>query len=187
MGRVDPTEDALAAIASVLNQPRLSDPRRDDGDVGDDSDAADTMSDYQLVTVKDSRDLAPSRIAEIVAPSSAVTLAPEQAVDRDPDHYERFGPGPLDALRFCWRARRDESGDYFVDETIGATSRPISTGPIPRAQVISHIDARAADSFQRFEELKREMVQRHHVVEHDVTEARGSVVEPRALPDLSQD
>ncbi len=185
VSRADPTEDVLAAIASVLNEPRLSDPRHDPEVTPVSIEPAEN---YQQVTIRDSRSFAPSRIADSTAKvaSTAVTLAPDDVNDADPTRYERFGPGPLDALRFCWRARCDEHGEYFVDETIGVTSRPISTGPMPRAQVIPFIDARAADSFQRYEDLKAEMVQRQQVIEHDPNEARGHADERRSLPDLGR-
>ena len=90
----------------------------------------------------------PAAVAAPMAPMS----------DEEIDGYSRSGPGPLDSLRFKWTARRDEDGAFFVDETIGFASRPISTGPLPREQVIAFIDQRAQQAQERFDALRSEMI-----------------------------
>src|SRR6185436_17729392 len=75
----------------------------------------------------------------------------------DIDSYQKFGPGPLDAIRFHWSVRRDDFGKYYVDETIGPHSRPLSTGPMPKNAVIGFIDQRAHEAEQRFKGLKDKM------------------------------
>lgn len=98
-----------------------------------------------------------------IEPTSELTPSPaaapaEPVSDEMIDGYSRSGPGPLDSLRFKWTARRDEDGAFYVDETIGFTSRPISTGPLPREQVIAFIDERARLAQERFDELRSEMI-----------------------------
>ncbi|MET0969342.1 MAG: hypothetical protein ABWY18_09100 [Tardiphaga sp.] len=109
-------------------------------------------------------------IAEHDAPATAPEPETEPAAV---EGYARLGPGPLDAIRFRWTARRDDDGRYFVDETIGG-SRPISTGPMPADEVIGFIDAQERNARERFDALKNEMTlartdrsDRAHVVDDE--------------------
>jgi hypothetical protein len=118
----DPTDHALAAIASILDKPEsLSFP-----------DAA-------------GRDEKP--------PVSPFDVA-------EADGYSKVGPGPLQAIRFKWTVRRDDKGDYFVDETIGENSVPISSGPMSKDAAIKLVDDRESEARRRFEGIKREMAAR---------------------------
>lgn len=141
MSRNDPTDDVLAAIASIF----------DKSDV----------------------------------PLAAAHPEESEQSPRDIAGYTRSGPGPLDAIRFKWTARRDDNGEYFVDETIGEQSRAVSSGPLPEDEVIAFVDARVRDARDRFDRLKDDMtvrpadpaaariaVERAHV-EHDVSEDQG--------------
>jgi hypothetical protein len=118
----DPTDHALAAIASILDKPE-------------------SLSFQE----------APAR--EETPPVSPA--GPEEA-----DGYSKVGPGPLQAIRFKWTVRRDDNGDYFVDETIGENSVPISSGPMSRDAAIELVDDRESEARQRFEGIKREMAAR---------------------------
>jgi hypothetical protein len=119
----DPTDHALAAIASILEKPET--------------------------------------ILPLEAP--AVAGKPE-AVEPPPpveaDGYSKTGPGPLQAIRFKWTVRRDDNGDYFVDETIGDSSVPISTGPLTGDAAVSLVDERESEARRRFEGIKRDMTAR---------------------------
>jgi hypothetical protein len=149
MSRSDPTDDVLAAIASIFDK----------------SDAT----------------LAAQHPDEMMPESQSSAVATTRTVDG----YSRSGPGPLDAIRFRWTARRDDNGEFFVDETIGAQSRTMSSGPIPESEVIAFIDSRVHEARERFDKLKDEMtmrpadpsaariaVERAHV-EHDASEDQG--------------
>jgi hypothetical protein len=120
----DPTDHALAAIASILDKPQ-------------------SLS---------------------FADASAAAEAPaEQPVEPSPveaDGYSKTGPGPLQAIRFKWTVRRDDKGDYYVDETIGDNSVPISSGPMPKDAAIKFVDERESEARRRFEGIKREMAAR---------------------------
>jgi hypothetical protein len=118
----DPTDHALAAIASILDKPEsLSFP-----DV----------------------------------PAAAEQPAAESFDPVEADGYSKIGPGPLPAIRFKWTVRRDDKGDYFVDETIGDNSVPISTGPMPKEAAIRFVDERESEARLRFEGIRREMAAR---------------------------
>ena len=130
MSQSDPTDHALAAIASILDQPE---PVR-----------------------------APEQPAVEEKP-----IAPERV---EAEGYSKMGPGPMEAIRFKWTVRREDNGQYFVDETIGENSRPVTSGPMAADDAIRFVDDRENEARQRFEHLKSEMSGRSavaNVVRHD--------------------
>jgi hypothetical protein len=130
----DATDTALAAIASILDHPAEKPPLR-----------GDKPSEIETGAV-------PSE--EEARPAMAALAVPEPI---DVDTYIKIGPGPLEAIRFRWAARREDDGRYFVDETIGPNSRPMTIGPMPRHEVVSFIDAKVEEAQRRFDALKSEM------------------------------
>lgn len=130
MSQSDPTDHALAAIASILDQPE---PVRE-----------------------------PEQPAVEEKP-----IAPERV---EAEGYSKMGPGPMEAIRFKWTVRREDNGQYFVDETIGENSRPVTSGPMLADDAIRFVDDRENEARQRFEHLKSEMSGRAavaNVVRHD--------------------
>lgn len=158
MTQNDPTDHALAAIASILDSKETSLSRIADAEPArsHEHETVTVVAERVTVTVEQE-----TVIAEADAPSTApdVELVPQTAMiePAEVDGYTRLGPGPLDAIRFRWTARRDEDGQYFVDETIGSHSRPISSGPMPRSDVIAFINGRESAARERFQALKRQM------------------------------
>ncbi|MFT0875368.1 hypothetical protein VRZ08_02315 [Rhodopseudomonas sp. G2_2311] len=162
----DPTDEALAAIASIFEKPDAKAAARDevvpeegspsvppssDADAqGDEPVAAEAMSD------SDVSESAAEPVKTTDEPASGAVPEPDDS-DDDLERYTREGPGPLDALRFKWRMRRDDRG-YFVDETIGASVHPISSGPMSRVDAIALIEARDQETRRRFEALRHEIV-----------------------------
>lgn len=157
MNNSDPTDDVLAAIASIFDKTDapLAAAHPDDQHPSD--------TDENASSEPANRDKAP----------------------RNADGYSRLGPGPLDAIRFKWTARRDEAGDFYVDETIGEQSRAVTKGPMAEEDVIAFIDARESEARERFDRLKDDMtvrspaetrarddVERAHV-EHVASEDQG--------------
>ena len=124
MNDSDPTDHALAAIASILEKP-------------------------EAPAAPETRSIAEQ--PEPVEPSGPV----------EANGYSKTGPGPLQAIRFKWSIRRDDSGDYFVDETIGDNSALISSGPMTGDEAIRFVDERESEARQRFEGIKREMAARN--------------------------
>lgn len=115
LSQSDPTDHALAAIASILDQPETH--------------------------------TEPDKPAE----------TPVVAGELPAEGYSKTGPGPMAALRFKWTARSDEHGDYYVDETVGENSQPITSGPMSKEAAIQFVDDRASEARQRFEQIKDEM------------------------------
>ena len=119
MTQSDPTDHALAAIASILDHPE------------------------------------PAREPETIVEEKPVTYERVEA-----DGYSRMGPGPIEAIRFKWNVRREDDGRYFVDETIGDNSQPITNGPMSGDEAVRFVDERESEARQRFERLKIEMAGR---------------------------
>jgi hypothetical protein len=118
LNQSDPTDHALAAIASILDQPESQ--RR------------------------------PERPAVETTP-----VAPEHPAT--PDGYCRIGPGPIAAIRLKWTVRRDDNGEYYVDETIGENSGPIVTGPMSGDEAVDLVNERESEARRRFEAIRNEM------------------------------
>jgi hypothetical protein len=125
----DPTDSALAAIASIRDNPQSQ----------DDPPSHSEVEKTALAAIEEA------------------SLAPEQA---DPDSYIRIGPGPMASIRFKWSVRRGDDDDYFVDETIGENSAPITSGPMSREAAIKLVDERESEARRRFEYLRSEMAGR---------------------------
>jgi hypothetical protein len=120
LSQSDPTDNALAAIASILDQPETHrEPEK--------------------------------------APVEEMPVAPDLI---QADGYSKAGPGPMAAIRFKWTARRTDSGEYYVDETIGQDSTPVVSGPMSRDAAIRLVDDRESEARRRFEQLKSEMTGR---------------------------
>ena len=132
MASGDPTDEALAAIASMRNN------------------------------AEEEAALEPQREAErqAIAVIEDKPLAPEQP---DGDGYFKVGPGPMESIRFKWTMRRGDDEQYFVDETIGENSAPITSGPMSREAAIKMVDDREAEARRRFEDLRNEMAGRSAV------------------------
>lgn len=120
MSQSDPTDNALAAIASILDRPE-------------------------------------SHREPETAPLEQKPVAPELI---QADGYSKLGPGPMAAIRFKWTARRTDTGEYYVDETIGENSTPVVSGPMSRDAAIQLVDDRESEARRRFEQLKSEMTGR---------------------------
>ena len=127
MAQSDPTDHALAAIASIL-------------------DKVETSRESQKSAVTEQRPVAPPPLPAAHPPIEA-------------HGYSKIGPGPMAAIRFKWTVRLD-SGDYYVDETIGENSSPLVTGPLDRDAAIQLVDYRESEARRRFEQLKSEMTGR---------------------------
>jgi hypothetical protein len=114
LSQSDPTDHALAAIASILDQPE-------------------SLREPEKPAIEQTPDL------------------------MEADGYSKMGPGPMQAIRFKWSVRREDSDKYYVDETIGENSRPIVSGPMSKDAAIRFVDDRETEARRRFDALKSEM------------------------------
>lgn len=152
MTQNDPTDHALAAIASILDHKETHEAKDKEPEIVHAPEIFSVIRETIAVA-------AVSEPEATVVEHASPTTIPEAV---EVDGYSRLGPGPLDAIRFRWTARRDDDGNYFVDETIGSSSRPISSGPMPRDEVIQFIHDRERAACRRFDELKSSMTLGRH-------------------------
>lgn len=125
MSQSDPTDNALAAIASILDHSET--------------------------------DREPERAVEDTLFAVEQPIAPAQI---EADGYSKIGPGPMASIRFRWTVRRDDAGEFYVDETIGYNGAPIVSGPMSAEAAIRFVDDRESDARHRFELLRSEMTGR---------------------------
>lgn len=139
MSQSDPTDHALATIASILDQPEMQrEPQR---------------------PASDPRPVEDGPVES--KPFEPKPAPPADAVfSTDGEVYSKIGPGPIAAIRFKWTARRGDDGEYFVDETIGENSNPIVIGPMSKDAAFRLVDERESEARQRFEQLRHEMTGR---------------------------
>ena len=151
MSQNDPTDNALAAIASILDQPPVIPRERERPAVED------------LPTSPPPLEEAPASLAVPPplepAPPLEASMPFEAHLPVEAHGYSRVGPGPMAAIRFKWTVRLDH-GDYYVDETVGENSNPLVTGPLDRDAAIQLVDDRETEARRRFEQLKSEMTGR---------------------------
>ena len=116
-------------------------------------------TDHALATIASILDqpASPPEAAKAVAGEKPeVPLSPETGIEG----YSKSGPGPMEAIRFKWTVRRERDDRYFVDETIGDNSQPITNGPMSGDEAVRFVDERESEARQRFERLKIEMAGR---------------------------
>ena len=118
-------------------------------------------TDHALATIASILDFGDSQRSKIEKPvSEEKPVSGEKApalVPADADGYFKVGPGPIETIRFKWTVRRAESGEYFVDETIGENSAAIANGPMDKEAAIKFVDDRESQARQRFNELRHEI------------------------------
>ncbi|MBR0693370.1 hypothetical protein [Bradyrhizobium lablabi] len=134
MNQSDPTDNALAAIASILDQA--------------------TAPPEPAKAQEGAADSAPEQIEE-----TAMVLPPPGPQPIEASGYSKVGPGPIAALRFRWTVRED-NGRYYVDEAVGETSTPVVNGPMDRNAAINFVDDCEAKARQRFEHFRQQMTGR---------------------------
>jgi hypothetical protein len=136
----DPTDHALAAIASILDQPQARpEPEIDREPEVDPESEAPVIPEIPAFLVEEK------------------PLVPEMV---EAAGYSKVGPGPIAAIRFKWTVRQEANGEYYVDETIGENSAPIIMGPMSRDAAVRLVDDRESEAQRRFELFRSEMTGR---------------------------
>ncbi len=153
MSQGDPTDNALAAIASILDQPPEA-RRESERPVAEAKVAVPPP-----LPPSESHDPVEADV-ETYAPVETSAPEPQAPIERhtpiEAHGYSRVGPGPMAAIRFRWTVRA-ENGEYYVDETIGENSNPVVSGPMSRDAAVEMVHDRETEAHRRFEQLKSEM------------------------------
>jgi len=138
LAEIDPTENALATIASILDH---HEPARKGEIAAGDGKASAAEQATEAAGRSDGED-------ELHLPAAEPIAA---------EGYSRVGPGPMSALRFKWTVHRGDNGQFYVHETIGESLAPIVTGPFTADEAVRAVDQQDADTREHFEALRSEL------------------------------
>jgi hypothetical protein len=149
MDQPDPTDYALATIASILEG---SEPRRE----------ADRVPAKKAAEASTEKAATETVLPESASTANASTDKPSTEASPPPlppeaNGYSKVSPGPIAAIRVRWTVRRADNGDYFVDEMVGEQSERMTSGPMAKDAAVKLVDDREAEARQRFEQLRDEM------------------------------
>ena len=164
MSEIDPTDHALATIASILEHPEPVLVIRK------------TETEIVVAGERESSNAEEQRIVEhysSVDEQPAVEehpLVEEQPLvpeHTDADGYSKVGPGPMVAIRLKWTVHRGDDGEYYVHETIGEQSAPVVSGPMTSEAAVRFVDAQQEEANKRFELLRSEIAGRSSLADYE--------------------
>lgn len=150
MSEIDPTDHALATIASILEHPE---PVLVIRDTETETVAADEYA------VADEHHTSDEHLVVEEQP-----LVPEHT---DADGYSKVGPGPMVAIRLKWTVHRGDDGQYYVHETIGEQSAPVVSGPMTSEAAVHFVDEHENEAHRRFELLRSEIAGRISLADYE--------------------
>lgn len=164
MSEIDPTDHALATIASILENPEpVLVIRKTETEIvvsGErehvDSDEHRVVDEYPAV-----EEHPPLEEHPVVEEQP---LVPEHT---DADGYSKVGPGPMVAIRLKWTVHRGEDGQYYVHETIGEQSAPVVSGPMTSEAAVHFVDTQQDEANRRFELLRSEIAGRSSLADYE--------------------
>ncbi|BAR62233.1 hypothetical protein ACVIWV_003142 [Bradyrhizobium diazoefficiens] len=138
MAEIDPTDHALATIASILEHPE------------------------PVLVVRDAE--TETAAADEHSVVEEQPLVPEHT---DADGYSKVGPGPMVAIRLKWTVHRGDDDQYYVHETIGEQSAPVISGPMTSDAAVHFVDTHEDEAHRRFELLRSEIAGRSSLAEFE--------------------
>jgi hypothetical protein len=150
LSEIDPTDHALATIASILEHPE---PVLVVRDAETEAAAGDEDSVVDEHPVADEHPVVEEQ-----------PLVPEHT---DADGYSKVGPGPMVAIRLKWTVHRGDDDQFYVHETIGEQSAPVVSGPMTSEAAVHFVDAHEHEAHRRFEELRSEIAGRSSLAEFE--------------------
>ena len=157
MSEIDPTDQALATIASILEHPEPG------------------------LVVRETEIIRETEIVVGEQPATEEHAEEHHATDEHPvvdeqplvpdhtdaDGYSKVGPGPMVAIRLKWTVHRGDDGQYYVHETIGEQSVPVVSGPMTSEAAVHFVDAQSDEAHRRFETLRSEIAGRSSLAEYE--------------------
>lgn len=150
MSEIDPTDHALATIASILEHPE---PVLVVRDTETETAVAD---EYAVADEHHASDEHPVIEEQ--------PLVPEHT---DADGYSKVGPGPMVAIRLKWTVHRGDDGQFYVHETIGEQSAPVVSGPMTSDAAVHFVDEHENEAHRRFELLRSEIASRSSLADYE--------------------
>jgi hypothetical protein len=158
LSEIDPTDHALATIASILEHPETAAAREFEQPAGDD----------HAVAQENVQENLHENLHESLADAHEFVdeqpLVPDHA---DADGYSKVGPGPMVAIRLKWTVHRDDDGQYYVHETIGEQSAPVISRPMTGEAAVRFVDEHEEEARRRFELLRSEIAGRSALAEFE--------------------
>ncbi len=151
LSEIDPTDHALATIASILEHPE---PVLVIRDTETETVATD---DYAVADEHHASDEHPMVEEQPLVPDHHI----------DADGYSKVGPGPMVAIRLKWTVHRGDDGQYYVHETIGEQSAPVVSGPMTSEAAVHFVDEHENEAHRRFELLRSEIAGRSSLADYE--------------------
>ncbi|KRP92839.1 hypothetical protein I6F14_36440 [Bradyrhizobium sp. IC3069] len=158
MSEIDPTDHALATIASILEHPEPVLVIR--------------QTETEIVVAGEREHIAsdePPIVDEhpVIDEHPVVEEQPLAPEHTDADGYSKVGPGPMVAIRLKWTVHRGDDGQYYVHETIGEQSAPVVSGPMTSEAAVRFVDTQQDEANRRFELLRSEIAGRSSLADYE--------------------
>lgn len=164
MSEIDPTDHALATIASILEHPEPALVVRE-------TETEMVVAGEQVVAdehpVTDEHPVADEHAVVDEHEHPVVEEQPLVPEHTDADGYSKVGPGPMVAIRLKWTVHRGDDGQFYVHETIGEQSAPVISGPMTSEAAVHFVDAHEDEAHRRFEELRSEIAGRSSLADYE--------------------
>lgn len=170
MSEIDPTDHALATIASILENPEpVLVIRKTETEIVVAGEREHVDSDEHHVVDNDPV-LEEHASVDEHAPADEHPIVEEQPLvpeHTDADGYSKVGPGPMAAIRLKWTVHRSDDDQYYVHETIGEQSAPVVSGPMTSEAAVRFVDAQEDEAQRRFEVLRSEIAGRSSLADYE--------------------
>ncbi|UWU89404.1 hypothetical protein [Bradyrhizobium sp. CB1015] len=158
MSEIDPTDHALATIASILEHPEPVLVIR--------------QTETEIVVAGEREHIAsdePPIVDEhpVIDEHPVVEEQPLVPEHTDAEGYSKVGPGPMVAIRLKWTVHRGDDGQYYVHETIGEQSAPVVSGPMTSEAAVRFVDTQEDEAQRRFELLRSEIAGRSSLADYE--------------------
>jgi len=161
LSEIDPTDHALATIASILENPES------DLVVRDTDTETETAVIEEHLIASDEHEHVVADEQMVVDEHPVVEEQPLVPDHTDADGYSKVGPGPMVAIRLKWAVHRGDDGQYYVHETIGEQSVPVVSGPMTSEAAVHFVDAHEDEAHRRFELLRSEIAGRSSLADYE--------------------
>lgn len=154
MSEIDPTDHALATIASILEHPEPALVVRE----------TETIRETEILVVGEHPAVEEHHVVDEHPVVEEQPLVPDHV---DADGYSKVGPGPMVAIRLKWTVHRGDDGQYYVHETIGEQSVPVVSGPMTSEAAVHFVDEHENEAHRRFELLRSEIAGRSSLADYE--------------------
>jgi len=157
LSEIDPTDHALATIASILEHPEPALVVRE----------TEIIRETEYVVVGEQPAEEHEEHHAVIDEHPVVEEQPLVPEHIDAGGYSKVGPGPMVAIRLKWTVHRGDDDQYYVHETIGEQSAPVISGPMTSEAAVHFVDAHEHEAHRRFELLRSEIAGRSSLADYE--------------------